>query len=122
MSPFPEQPPRRGEVYWIDFHPARGSEQAGRRPAVVVSNDVMNRYSPTIVVAAITGAPQTKQYPQNVTIPGGLQVEGTILGGQLTTIDKTRLEGFRCRLDAPTMAALDAALAVSLGIPRPAEA
>lgn len=46
--------PQRGEIYWVEFTPARGAEQAGRRPALIVQNDVGNRYAPTTIVAAIT--------------------------------------------------------------------
>lgn len=104
----------------VDFNPARGSEQAGVRPAVVVSNDVNNQHSPVVIVAAMTRAPQRRNYPQNVHVPAGvLPDEGTIYGGQLYTIDKTRLERYRGTLGAAKIAELDRALALSLGLRRP---
>lgn len=79
----------------VDFSPARGSEQAGTRPALVVSNDVDNQHSPVVILAAITSILPTKRYPFNVHLPAGpLPNEGTIMCGQLMTVDKTRLFAF----------------------------
>lgn len=104
----------------VDFNPARGSEQAGMRPAVVISNDVNNQHSPVVIVAALTRTIPRRSYPQNVALPAGLPLPdaGTILCGQLYTIDRTRLQRHRGDLSAPQLAELNAALAVSLGLPR----
>ena len=120
MATFPKVFPRRGEIYDVDFGSPRGSEQAGRRPALVVSNDVNNQRSPVVIVATITKTIPKKAYPFNVPLPAGiLPLGGTIYCGQLLTIDKTRLLRHRGELDAPKIADVNRALAVALGLPRP---
>jgi mRNA interferase MazF len=117
---FPRTFPRRGEIYMVDFNPARGSEQAGIRPAIIVSNDVSNQHSPVVIVAAITTTIPGKDYPQNVRLEAGaLPRAGTIYCGQLYTIDKTRLQNHRGDIPSNLMPDLDRALTVSLGLPRP---
>jgi mRNA interferase MazF len=117
-SKFPHGVPRRGEIYWIHFGKGRGSEQAGHRPAVIVSNNTINTTSPTVIVAALTRAKQKKNYPQNVRLPAGkpLPDEQTILCGQLLTLDKRRLQRHHATLDESQMPELDRALSVGLGI------
>jgi mRNA interferase MazF len=118
MTAFPKKFPHRGEVYMVDFDPARGSEQAGTRPALVVSNDVNNQHSPVVTVAAITKTIPKKQYPFNVHLPAGvLPREGTIMCGQILTIDKARLMRHRGELDDAAMADVSEAIRVSLGLP-----
>lgn len=116
-SQFPRTFPRRGEIYDVDFNPARGSEQAGIRPAVVVSNDVNNQHSPVIVVAAITSKVR-RTYPQNVMLPQGspLPLKSVILGNQLTTVAKARLGRHRGQLDAGRREELNRALRLSLDL------
>lgn len=115
----PPPPPRRGEIYDVDFGTPRGSEQAGRRPAVVVSNDINNRHGKVVIVAAITKTVPTKAYPFNVDLPAGiLELPGTIYCGQLLTIDKTRLMRNRGTLDATKLDELNRALAVAIGLPK----
>ena len=63
--------PKRGEIYWVNFSPARGTEQAGRRPALIVQNDRGNRFSPYTVVVAISSAPLPKVYPFTVELMDG---------------------------------------------------
>lgn len=101
----------------MDFNPARGSEQAGRRPAVVVSNDINNQHSPVVIVAAITSK-VGRRFPQNVLLSAGapLPLESMILGNQLTTIAKDRLEAFRGQLDAGQLDELARALRISLSL------
>jgi mRNA interferase MazF len=101
----------------VDFNPARGSEQAGVRPAVVVSNEINNQHSPVVIVAAMTKTVPAKHYPQNVHMPSGspLPKEGTILCGQLNTVAKERLGDFRGELDDPQISQLNLALRMSLG-------
>ena len=83
---------RRGEVYWVDFEPVKGSEQGGLRPALVIQNDVGNRYSSTTVVAAITRAIPPEPYPFMVLIePGdsGLPERGIVNCSQIVTVQQT---------------------------------
>ena len=103
----------------VEFDPARGSEQAGTRPAVVVSNDINNRNSTVVIVAAITKTVPEKHYPQNVFLPGGvLPEDGTIMGGQLLTVAKERLLRYRGELSGEQTEELNEALRISLGLPR----
>lgn len=101
----------------MDFNPARGSEQAGRRPAVIVSNEINNQHSPVVIVAAITSK-VGRRFPQNVLLAAGapLPLESMILGNQLTTIAKDRLEAFRGQLDAGQLDELARALRISLSL------
>jgi mRNA interferase MazF len=109
--------PRRGEVWLADFNPARGSEQAGMRPALVVQNDTGNRFSSTTIVAAITTT--LRPFPVTVVVEGGdggLSTRSMINLAQLLTIDKTRLSKRLGTLSRRRLAEVDRALAVSLGI------
>ena len=117
-SKFPHGVPQRGEIYWVYFSKGRGSEQAGHRPAVIVSNDVINTTSSTVIVAALTKAEQKKSYPQNVYLPAGrpLPDAQTILCGQLVTLSKERLQRHHATLDATQLPELDRALSVGLGL------
>lgn len=119
MPPFPGGFPKRGEVYRTDFGTPKGSEQGGRRPAVVVSNDVANQASTVVVVAAITSTIPPKRYRWNVHLPkgvAGMRMDGTIYCNQLRTLDKTRLERFYGSLDEQRTKELNLALAVSVGL------
>lgn len=122
---------RRGEIYWVEFSPVKGSEQGGLRPALVVQNDVGNRYSPTTIVAAITRTAPPQPYPFVVVLSpeeSGLPETSAINCAQLATIQQTgpdsRLRPPRGeetvrpigRLGEARMAAVDAALRHSLGI------
>ena len=87
--------PKRGEIYWVDWSPARGSEQAGLRPAVVVQNDIANRFSPNTVVVALSTAALPKLYPFIVALAAGeagLKQAGHINCSQIMTISKGRLK------------------------------
>lgn len=114
--------PRRGDLYWVDWNPARGSEQAGRRPAVVISNDRGNETAPTVVIAALTSRRSHRRYPFQVLIPPvprtGLAEESTVLCHQLMTIAKERLESRIGALPSDLMARVDQALRVALGLER----
>ncbi len=80
---------RRGEIYWVDFEPVRGSEQGGLRPALVVQNDVGNRFGPTTVVVAITRTVPPKAYPFLVVIEpeeSGLPARSAVNCSQVATI------------------------------------
>ena len=92
---------KRGEIYWVEFEPVKGSEQGGLRPALVVQNDIGNRNSPTTVVAAITRTIPPQSYPFIVVIEpeeSGLPVRSVINCAQIATIQQT---GPASRLRAP---------------------
>jgi mRNA interferase MazF len=116
-SVFPRVFPRRGEIYMVDFGDPKGSAQGGQRPALVVSNDINNRRSPVVIVAAITRTVPKRPYPMNVDLPAGaLPSAGTIYCHQLLTLDKTDLVRHRGSIDADKLAEVDSALAVALGL------
>jgi mRNA interferase MazF len=111
--------PQRGEVYFVDLDPVVGSEQGGRRPVLIIQNDVNNQYSSVVIVAAITSAPTRKAYPVDVVITSsasGLIKGSRVLLNQIKTIDKQRLGRFVGRLDATDMAQVDQAVMISLGL------
>lgn len=120
--PFPGSRPLRGEIYWLDHNPARGSEQAGVRPAVVVSRREFNQGTPVVVVAAITSSPRAlamrRSSPVCVHLPQGQPTpeESLILGFQVMTAAQARLEGYIGTLTAPQLLQLDAALRLSFGL------
>ncbi len=112
--------PRRGDIYWVDFSPGRGSEQAGNRPALVVQNDLGNATSGCTVVAAISSAPLLKRYPFTVALDvgdGGLPKAGHVNCAQLLTVDQVRLGERIGSLSAEKMAEVNEALRYELGIP-----
>lgn len=111
--------PRRGEIYWVDFNPSRGVEQAGRRPAVIVQNDRGNTTSSYTVVAAISSAELPRAYPFTVLLPkghGNLSRPGHVNCAQLLTIDKRRLGERIGSLSKETMEGVDAALRYELDL------
>lgn len=111
--------PRRGELYWILFEPARGVEQSGRRPALVIQNDLGNEYAPYTVVAALTTTPIRKAFPFVVPIPegeGNLSRISSVNCAQLLTVDKSRLESRIGTLSPETMSLVDAALRYQLDL------
>ena len=109
---------KRGEIYWVDWSPGRGSEKSGLRPALVIQNDVGNKFSPTTIVAAVTSAP-SKLYPFMVRITAsesGLPRDSMIDLGSILTIDQTRL-GDKCgELSQTRMAEVDEAIKTSLAL------
>ena len=109
---------RRGHVYWVDFGATRGSEQTGRRPALVVQNDVGNRYSPNTIVAAMTSSIGDREYPTEVRLPeDAFGRPSAVLCSQLLTVSQDRLIGQPIALlDSGAMARVDAALTRSLGL------
>lgn len=109
---------KRGEIYWVDWSPSRGSEQSGLRPALVVQNDVGNRFSPTAIVAALTTATE-KPYPFLVKVTAkesGLPKDSTINLAVILTVDKTRLRNKCGKLNEAKMLEVDEALKASLGL------
>jgi mRNA interferase MazF len=114
---FPRRFPRRGEIYQVDFGDPRGSAQAYERPALIVSNDVNNEHSPTVVVAAITTTLPKRPSSVTVVIPAGaLPRESAILCTQLLTLDKQDLLRHRGDLDKVRMREVEAALLKALAI------
>ena len=109
---------RRGEIYYVDWSPGRGSEQSGIRPAIIVQNDTGNQFSPTIIVAAIS-TQQRRPYPFQVSITAeesGLSEDSIIKCEQIQTIDQSRLGRLAGVLNREKMAAVDLALQRSLGL------
>ena len=109
--------PRRGDVWLVNWNPARGSEQAGRRPAVVIQNDIGNEKAPTTIVAAISST--VRVYPMNVRVKppeGGLERPSIIKTSQILTISKERLEKRLGSLSQKRMDKVDRAIKLSLSL------
>ena len=110
---------KKGDLYFADLSPVTGSEQGGIRPVLVVQNDVGNKYSPTIIVAAVTSRRNKADLPTHVEIAAdgnGLSKNSVILLEQLRTIDKTRLKERIGTIDRNRFPEVNEALSVSLGI------
>lgn len=110
---------KKGDLFFADLSPVVGSEQGGIRPVLVVQNDVGNRYSPTIIVAAVTSQTGKAKLPTHVELKatqGGLSKNSVVLLEQLRTIDKQRLKERIGSLDDTQLPVVDEALGVSLGI------
>ncbi len=110
---------RRGDVFIADLDPVVGSEQGGLRPVLVIQNDVGNRHSPTVIVAAITSRREKARLPTHVALPGqdfGLQRTSVILLEQIRTIDKRRLGQRLAHLAGTVMRRVDAAILTSVGL------
>ena len=108
-------------MYFADLNPIVGSEQGGHRPVLIIQNDVGNRYSPTVIVAAITSKSKTP-LPTHILLSApdhALERESFVLLEQIRTIDKTRLEKYIGRVDEATMQRVDEALQISLGVQCP---
>jgi mRNA interferase MazF len=111
--------PRRGEVHLVDFDPTRGAEIRKVRPALVIQNDVANRFSQVTIVAAITSRRKPPIYATEVLVAkgdGGLQVESIIVLNQLRTVDRSRLLRRVGMMSGATMSRVDQALLISLGL------
>ena len=110
---------KRGDIYYADLSPVVGSEQGGLRPVLIVQNDVGNRYSPTVIAAAITSKMGKARLPTHIDIPGadaGLTKDSVILLEQVRTIDKKRLKEKMGHLDDGTMSHVNNAIQVSFGL------
>jgi mRNA interferase MazF len=110
---------KRGDVYFADLSPVVGSEQGGVRPVLVIQNDIGNRFSPTVIVAAITAQIQKAKLPTHVEIDAkryGFERDSVILLEQIRTIDKQRLTDKITHLDDEMMEKVDEGLQVSLGL------
>lgn len=110
---------KRGDVYFADLSPVVGSEQGGVRPVLIIQNDIGNRFSPTVIVAAITAQIQKAKLPTHVEINAkryGFDRDSVILLEQLRTIDKQRLTDKITHLDENMMNSVNDALFISLGL------
>ena len=109
----------RGEIYWADLNPVVGHEQGGRRPVLIIQNDIGNRFSSTTIVAPITSSLSAKVYPTEVRVAAGagnLTKNSSILLNQIKAIDKRWLEQRIGHLDEATMHQVDQAIMISLGL------
>ena len=110
---------KRGDVFFADLSPVVGSEQGGTRPVLIIQNDIGNRFSPTVIVAAITAQINKAKLPTHVEIDAekyGFERDSVILLEQIRTIDKSRLTDKITQLDDALMHKVDEGLEVSLGI------
>ncbi len=116
---------KRGDIFYADLSPVVGSEQGGLRPVLIIQNDVGNRYSPTVIAAAITSRTGKAKLPTHIgveamissdTSGGGLMKNSVILLEQVRTLDKTRLKEKMGHLDDSVMRRVNEAIAVSFGL------
>jgi len=111
--------PRRGEIHLVDFDPTQGAEIKKTRPALVLQNDVSNRYSPITIVAAVTSRFDERLYPTEVFIrasEGGLTADSVVLLNQIRSIDKKRLIKRLGKVGPETLEKVDQAIQISLGL------
>lgn len=110
---------KRGDVYFADLSPVVGSEQGGVRPVLIIQNDIGNRFSPTVIIAAITAQIQKAKLPTHVEIDAkqyGFDRDSVILLEQVRTIDKQRLTDKITHLDDDMMLKVNEALNISIGL------
>ena len=109
---------KRGELYYADLSPVVGSEQGGVRPILIVQNDTGNKYSPTIIAAAVTSKLDKARLPTHIELSAkefGLPKDSVILLEQIRTLDKKRLKERIGELDSSKMQKVNVALLISLG-------
>ena len=110
---------RRGDIYYADLSPVVGSEQGGLRPVLIIQNDVGNRYSPTVIAAAITSKMSKTKLPTHIDVYAdrvGLQKDSVILLEQIRTIDKRRLKEKMGHLEEDVMERVNTAIVISFGL------
>lgn len=110
---------KRGDIYYADLSPVVGSEQGGLRPVLIIQNDVGNKYSPTVIAAAITSKLSKSKMPTHIDVYAdrfGLAKDSVILLEQIRTIDKKRLKEKMGHLDTNIMEQVNTALSVSFGL------
>ena len=114
---------KRGDIFYADLSPVVGSEQGGLRPVLIIQNDVGNRYSPTVIAAAITSRTEKSRLPTHISVRAesgtggcGLAKDSVILLEQIRTLDKRRLREKIGHLDGERMSRVDRALGVSFGL------
>lgn len=110
---------KRGDIYYADLSPVVGSEQGGVRPVLIIQNDIGNKYSPTVIAAAITSQINKAKMPTHIELSAkeyGLNKDSVVLLEQIRTIDKKRLREKTGHLDDKLMSSVNSALAVSFGL------
>ena len=110
----------RGEIYYADLSPVVGSEQGGVRPVLIVQNDVGNKFSPTVIAAAITSQKDKANLPTHIAVNAqgsGLIKDSIILLEQVRTLDNKRLREKMGHVEENVMEKVDLAIAVSFGLP-----
>ena len=110
---------KRGDIFYADLSPVVGSEQGGVRPVLIVQNDTGNKYSPTVIAAAITSQMNKAKMPTHIELPAassGLTRNSVVLLEQIRTLDKRRLREKMGHVDRELMDRVDAAIAVSFGL------
>lgn len=110
---------KRGDIYYADLSPVIGSEQGGVRPVLIIQNDIGNKYSPTVIITAITSQINKAKLPTHVEISSeeyGLNKDSVILLEQIRTIDKRRLKDRIGHINDELMVQIDQALMISLGM------
>ena len=110
---------KRGELFWVNLNPVKGSEQAEQRPVLILQNDTGNEHSPTTIIAPLTTSQFSKEYPTNVFIPkgtAGLKNDSTVLLSQIRVIDQSRLITRIGQLPASYMEKVDKSIKISLGL------
>ena len=108
---------KRGALFYADLNPVRGSEQSGIRPVLIIQNDIGNRFSPTTIVAAVTGRHCKTELPIHVPVSAScLEKQSIVLLEQIRTIDKARISSYIGQLDEAEMKKIDRAIEVSFGL------
>ena len=110
---------KRGDIYYADLRPVVGSEQGGIRPVLIVQNDIGNKFSPTVIAAAITSQTGKTPLPTHIRVDAkdsGLLKDSVVLLEQVRTLDKRRLRARMGSLDEKDMARIDRAIFVSFGL------
>lgn len=110
---------KRGDIYYADLSPVVGSEQGGIRPVLIIQNDMGNKYSPTVIAAAITSKKYKNPLPTHINVNAdgcGLQQDSVVLLEQVRTIDKKRLREHMGSLGDTEMSRINDALSVSFGL------
>lgn len=110
---------RRGDIFYADLSPVVGSEQGGVRPVLIIQNDMGNKYSPTVICAAITSRMNKAKLPTHIALAAAkcaLPKDSVVLLEQIRTIDKQRLREKVCHLDGTIMETVNQSLCVSLGL------
>ena len=110
---------KRGDIFYADLSPVIGSEQGGLRPVLIVQNDVGNKYSPTVIAAAITSRMTKSKLPTHIDVLGehvGLSKDSVILLEQIRTLDKKRLKEKMGHLDDKVMSEVNEAITISFGL------
>lgn len=109
---------KRGEIYWSDWNPARGSEQSGVRPSLIIQNNIGNKFSPTTIIAAVTTA-YDRPFPFLVKVTAkesGLPQDSFVNVSRILTVDRERLQNKCGELSPSKMAEVDSAIKVSLAL------